>query len=388
MHLTILYLFTSLLGLIVVLITIVFRKNIYVNNYLSAYFLLGSLRFLMFALTNTVIVKEPNQADYAFTTLAWPLLFLYFKSLSKNKYSINIKSDLKHLVLPVFLFILVCFKSFLRDDVVLVLSNAGVIVVTIYTLGYCFWSYKLLKNKLWKKKSTFKPSEKKDIAVRKWSKFLFFLFTLILLRFLVNPIFNQEFKFLSNNNSNFLAFGALLWIVVYVKLLTSPEFLFGYEVFQDKINKYKIDFIVFDNQWNKTILHEITNKKDLVLSEYINDSFIEYIEQIEHIANHKKLFLQQGVNVEDVAKELKISKTHVVFLFKYYSKINFNEYKSNVRVKKAIKLIQDGYLVSNTMESLAVAVGFSTYSAFYKNFKGISGISPMEYYQNLTAELA
>jgi AraC-like DNA-binding protein len=340
----------------------------------------------MFAL-NSVIINEPNIADYAFTTLAWPLLFLYFKSLSYNKQVINLKSDLKHLVLPIFLFILVCFKSYLREDVVITLTKLGVPIVAIYTLGYCFWSYSLLKNNLWKKKSTFKPLQKKDIAIRKWSKFLFFLFTLILIRFLVNPIINQEFKFFSTNN-NFLAFGALMWIVVYVKLLTSPEFLFGYEVFQDKINKYKIDFIVFDNQWNKTITDEITNKKDLVLKETINSKYIEYIETIEHISQNNKLFFKQGIKVTDLANKMKIPKSHVVFIFKYYSKINFTEFKRNIRIKKAIQLMQDGYLTSNIMESLSEEIGFSTYSSFFKNFKETTGISPLEYFQKVKGEVA
>lgn len=386
MHLTILFLLTSLLGSIIVVISLLYRNNIYVNTYLSLYFFLGSLRFLMFAL-NLVIINEPNIADYAFTTLAWPLLFLYFKSLSYNKQVINIKSDLKHLVLPIILFILVCFKSYLREDVVITLTKLGVPIVTIYTLGYCLWSYSLLNNNLWKKKSTFKPLQKKDIPIRKWSKFLFFLFTLILLRFLVNPIINQELKFFSTNN-NFLAFGALMWIVVYVKLLTSPEFLFGYEVFQDKINKYKIDFIVFDNQWNKTITDEITNKKDLVLKETINSKYIEYIETIEHISQNNKLFFKQGIKATDLANKMKIPKSHVVFIFKYYSKINFTEFKRNIRIKKAIQLMQDGYLTSNIMESLSEEIGFSTYSSFFKNFKETTGISPLEYFQKVTGEIA
>ena len=386
MHLTILFLLTSLLGLIIVVISLLYRNNIYVNTYLSLYFFLGSLRFLMFAL-NSVIINGPNIADYAFTTLAWPLLFLYFKSLSYNKQVINLKSDLKHLVLPIFLFILVCFKIHLKEDVVITLTKVGVPIVAIYTLGYCFWSYNLLKKNLWKKKSTFKPTEKKDIAIRKWSKFLFFLFTLILIRFLVNPIINQEFKFFSTNN-NFLAFGALMWIVVYVKLLTSPEFLFGYEVFQDKINKYKIDFIVFDNQWNKTITDEITNKKDLVLKETINSKYIKYIETIEHISQNNKLFFKQGINANDLANKMKIPKSHVVFIFKYYSKINFTEFKRNIRIKKAIQLMQDGYLTSNIMESLSEEIGFSTYSSFFKNFKETTGVSPLEYFQKVKGEIA
>jgi transcriptional regulator GlxA family with amidase domain len=80
---------------------------------------------------------------------------------------------------------------------------------------------------------------------------------------------------------------------------------------------------------------------------------------------------------------MKTPKSHVVFLFKYYSKISFNEFKSTIRIKKAMQFLQVGYLASNTMESLAVEVGFSTYSSFFKNFKETTGISPLDYSQRI-----
>jgi hypothetical protein len=232
------------------------------------YFFLGSFRYLCYAITNIETLEKSNIADYAFTTLAWPLLFLYFKNLSSNKLIQNKKSDIKHLVLPFFLFILICFRSCIKDEISFILNKVGVSIVLIYTLGYYFWSLKILMGGLWKKRKSFKPSDKEQIAVRKWTKFLFIILTLMLFRFFANPIINQKFIFLNTNN-DFLIVGAVVWIVMYVKLLTSPEVLFGYKVFQDKLNKHKIDFFVFENQWNKSILTEITNKKDLVLNKKI-----------------------------------------------------------------------------------------------------------------------
>jgi AraC-like DNA-binding protein len=41
--------------------------------------------------------------------------------------------------------------------------------------------------------------------------------------------------------------------------------------------------------------------------------------------------------------------------------------------------MEEDYLKSNTMESLANDVGFSSYSPFFKSFKTITGLSPQEY---------
>jgi AraC-like DNA-binding protein len=247
-------------------------------------------------------------------------------------------------------------------------------------MNLSFPDYIILKKNLWVKKSSFKPVDKQQLAIRKWSKFLFIIFTLILGRFLINPILSQQYIFL-NTTDNFLFLAALLWIIVYIKLLTSPEFLFGYEVFQDKINTYKLNYYVFENQWNKNLLIEITNKKDLVLRETIDNKYIEYIETIDYISQNSNLFLKQGIKIVDLANKMKIPKSHVVFIFKYYSNISFNEFKRNFRIKKAMQLIHEGYLDTNIMEALAVEVGFSTYSSLFKNFKEITKISPLEYYQ-------
>ena len=53
-----------------------------------------------------------------------------------------------------------------------------------------------------------------------------------------------------------------------------------------------------------------------------------------------------------------------------------------------MQLIQEGYLVSNIMETLATEVGFSTYSSFFKNFKEITKIAPQEYSQKVIVALA
>lgn len=386
MLLNILYLFTSLLGLIVVLITIVYRNNRYMNTFLTLYFLLGSLRFLTYALTNMLTSARLSAADYAFTTLAWPLLFLYFKDLSTNNHMLKIKSDSKHFVLPIALFILICFENYIKDEIAIVLLKIGVPIVIMYTLVYCFWSYRILKKNLWVRNTSFKPTNKQQIAVSRWSKFLFVIFTLMLIRFLANPILNQQYIFF-NTSHNFLFVGAILWIIVYVKLLTSPEFLFGYEVFQDKINKFKIDFIVFDNQWQSTITDEITNKKDVVLKEIIDSKYIGYIETIERISQKTNLFFKQDIKTVDLAHKMRIPKSHLDFLFKYYSSISFNEFKRNLRIKKAMQLIQEGYLNTNTMDALALEVGFSTYSSFFKNFKEITTIAPQEYYHKIKVEI-
>ena len=378
MLINIFYLFTALLGIIVVLIALIHRSNGYVNCYLGLYFILGSFRFLIYALFKMHAIANTHMADYAFTIFAWPILYLYFTNLKNNKNKANIKVDFLHLILPFLLFMLASFKSYIVQRDVILLNKIGIPLVILYTLCYCYFSYRFLKNNVWKNNRELSLGNNHQIAISKWSKFLFSLFALMLARFLANPIINQEFTFL-NTSDSFLLFGALLWIIMYVKLLVSPEFLFGYDAFQDKSNELKMAFLVMDTKWEKTIIKEITNKKDLLLKDIMASKFVDYIENIEYLSSQTDLFFFKGFKLEDLALKMKIPKSHLFFIFKYYSEISFSDFKRTIRIKEAIRLIQNGYLNTNVIEALSEEIGFSTYSSFFKNFKEIMGTSPQDY---------
>jgi AraC-like DNA-binding protein len=87
--------------------------------------------------------------------------------------------------------------------------------------------------------------------------------------------------------------------------------------------------------------------------------------------------------LEDFAKELHIPIVHLLYVFKYHCSLTFVEYKKMIRIQDAIKLLESNFLKSNTMESLAKEVGFSSYKPFYVSFKSIMGVSPQEYFKNI-----
>lgn len=79
-----------------------------------------------------------------------------------------------------------------------------------------------------------------------------------------------------------------------------------------------------------------------------------------------------------------LPKYYLEFIFKYYCKVTFSDYKKIVRIYDAVKLINEGYLASNTLDSLSKKVGFASYNPFLINFKEILGISPFDYYKSRT----
>ena len=50
----------------------------------------------------------------------------------------------------------------------------------------------------------------------------------------------------------------------------------------------------------------------------------------------------------------------------------------------AVALIEEGYLKTNTLDSLSKKVGFNTYNSFFMGFKEITGKAPQNYVTTLT----
>lgn len=379
----IIYLLTALLGFItLLLIGFRYKTNRHSNCYFIVFLFLSSMRFLCFAIDDFVpfLGRYQKLIELSFTVPAWPLLYLYFKKLADNS-AVFKRKELLHLAVPSFVLLLICFKHYFSLETFVLLKKYLFIVVLVLNLSYCFASYKLLNNKVWKRKSDIIVVNQQNTIIMLWTKFLYVLLVLILIRYFINIAMNNGDYWYANQN-HFLWIGALIWIVLYVKILYSPEFLYGYDLIQRKIKEYQKHSIIFDNIWTLTTAKQVVNLQDLVLKEKIASQTASYIVSIEHLALNTNLFLSENFRTIDLANKLNIPKSHVLYLFKYHAKISFADFKKIIRIQKSIGLIEEGYLDTNTLESLAIITGFTSYSSFFKSFKSIIGVSPQEYLRN------
>ena len=264
------------------------------------------------------------------------------------------------------------------DYAVLTCWKIGFIIEIFINIAYAIASYKLLKEKLWKRKSDVLVINQQNNIIKRWTQLLFSIFTLMLIRFIIGLTLNDAFFWYINQNS-YLWVGAVIWIALYIKILYSPEFLYGYEIFQSKIKELKKHAIIFDNIWITKTSKEITNIQDLVLKEKIASNIENYILDIEQLALSTNLFFDKNFKPKNLADKLAIPKSHVLFVFKYHAAISFADFRKIIRIQKTILLIEEGYLKTNTMESLSDITGFKSYSNFFKSFKSITGVSPQVY---------
>jgi len=159
-------------------------------------------------------------------------------------------------------------------------------------------------------------------------------------------------------------------------IITSPEVLNGY--INQISRERELTSSVISN-WHWKSIHQISNAQDFQLSQKINTELDAYFQQIDQFIKHEHFFRQSGLSINDLALKLKMPKSHLSFIFKYHSTISFSDFKKFNRIQDAIALINEGYLKTNTFDSLSKKVGFSTYNTFYIAFKEVTNKAPQEY---------
>lgn len=209
------------------------------------------------------------------------------------------------------------------------------------------------------------------------------MFSLLLLmgfRFMVSLVIEVTSDHYNYGNS-FMWISSSIWLFIFFRILIFPEILNGYSYHTVEMPS-KEKPIMVPSFWKNEIGYKITNVQDLQLEKKIADLLIGYIAAIDNIKISSKLFRDSSINLSDLAYRLNIPKSHLTFLFKYYSKVSFSEYKKTVRIEDALELIDQGYLKNNTFDSLAREVGFASYNPFFTSFKEIVGLTPQEYFNS------
>lgn len=85
---------------------------------------------------------------------------------------------------------------------------------------------------------------------------------------------------------------------------------------------------------------------------------------------------REPLSLEDITRQIHISKYYFVKLFKQETGMTPYEYLLNYRINKAKELLRTAEAPIN---QIAGAVGFSSQNNFIKQFKAITGVTPLTY---------
>jgi len=97
-----------------------------------------------------------------------------------------------------------------------------------------------------------------------------------------------------------------------------------------------------------------------------------------------KLFLDQNLTINSLAKEIGINRTYLSQVINEFFNKNFSSFVNEFRIKEASKrLLEDKNI---TIEAVAFDVGFKSKSAFNNAFKQYTGVTPSFFIKNAKEE--
>lgn len=377
MFLSIVFFVTGLLGFLTFTVVITqYKSNRKVNFYLLVLFFFIALRFFLCGFYNLIpfwIDEEIACVFRSFGAVLFPCTYLYFKNLIINRKNAA-PEDLLHFVIPV----VFAFTNILIRKYASFLQFYLYFLFLLIPLYYLVLSYWALKNKIWFKKSKVLIVDRQKLLIRNWTFFFFTVCVLFVIRLDASLLFDVFVAGFSHGTS-YLWISALICCVLFFKILFTDEVLF---ITYNNLNKEerKDNFeLVFDDFWIISNETAIDNIEDLKLKERVESNLSAYIRKVEIMALEHFCFRNPSVSMRDFAISLGIPKSHLLYLFKYHSGVNFIEFKKAVRVYDTISLIESGYLSLNTVESLSEKAGFSSCSVFLLSFKEITDVDPQDY---------
>ena len=102
----------------------------------------------------------------------------------------------------------------------------------------------------------------------------------------------------------------------------------------------------------------------------------ELLERIKKLVSEEKLFLYPNLKVSDLAVRLHTNRNYIYHAINVEMGTSFSDYINSKRVDYASQLLEEHPELS--ISDVMVKSGFTSSSAFYRNFKKFKGITPTE----------
>jgi AraC-like DNA-binding protein len=261
-----------------------------------------------------------------------------------------------------------------KSDIAIVIFSATLALYGVYFVMI----FRLLYRHVWKRSSEFMTVERQNKVIRNWTIFMYSIMVGMLVRSFLTFSMN-DFTYYGESEPSMLWLGAILWMALFVKVMITPEILYGYQIFNKIKEKPGIQQLVLGEIWSaeKSVV-PIENERDKKLQEKVAPQINSYLQKIEDKLLHSDLLKNPDFGIDELAAETGIPSSHLNFIFRYHSRESFNDCKRLLRIKEAVRILEDKSQQALTFEAIASQVGFSSYSTFYNSFKNIMGITPME----------
>jgi AraC-like DNA-binding protein len=230
------------------------------------------------------------------------------------------------------------------------------------SIAYLFFQWKLVVG--YKKELLLDKYEDHTNEVMKWLKTFNWLFSSSILGYIILFIIISSDPSLAKSEQIMLIPGYILsfsFLGLSTYLLVHPQVLFGLPYVKSESTSVRDLYII---------------KNDTIP---VPKEYDEEIYQLKKYFEEQHSYLNNDLNINEVAVALDIPAREVSFIINQHFNQRFTDFVNMYRIKYVNQKIKTGYLNKFTVESLSKEAGFSSKSTFNVAFKKVNQCTPSEY---------
>ena len=211
------------------------------------------------------------------------------------------------------------------------------------------------------KLNDFKFSNNQKIPFGYLALFLLFFFIHFLTTLIIGIRLNPQYDDLLNHTDdlNVLLISSRTSFTLFILVsLFHPKLVFE-KYFNDQSVIARKTSVTTNSDSQKYDLDEI----DKIFSEYINS----------------KPFLEMGFSLNSMSDGMKLPVHQISYFIKQRNNQSFNDWKNELRINHAVKLIESGEAKQLTLESISMQCGYRSRANFVDAFKKVMNMTPSDY---------
>ena len=397
--------YICLLGMFLSLMLLIFNKGYKsANRFLAGVFFFGSMFYLtifVFFFGESLFFTAIFEASIpSFFYLIGPLFYFYIRSVLRDEVRLS-KLDYLHFLIFVVVFLgtlpilfsswehkLEVARNILNKNwfgpytqINAILSQkANTILRGVHLLFYLV----LIWLTFYKYKSQLKQNlldTKQYHIINNWLIVLCLLFTMAAVSFLLTvfQVFLFPLKILLVQATYYqTVIMSVSYLIINLGLMFNPQILYGLPFEKkDRFHNLPLD------QDNTST--DLTTQKE----EAINNPGCyspEYLHQIELsilYAETEMRYLDPKFKMEHISTDSGIPLHHLAYYFSNFHPLKYTDWRNNLRIRHAMKLITEGALSYHSFEGIFYKCGFTNHTTFNRAFKTITRMTPGDFHKSL-----
>ena len=403
--------YICLLGLFLPVVLFFYNKGFKSANRFLAGFLFFASLYLLESFTFFYVDSKAIVAFFTNTHglyyLIGPFAFLYVRSTLKDNSRLT-KIDVLHFI-PFFTFFIGflpymvspwSYKLMIAENILSenwdmqqfhlnwiiphkVDQLLNVIQIYFYSIALWFliWKYK--------RKSGVKVMAEAQYALVKRWLFVFTAFiSVITLNFtyaMVNMWVYDDKSIFLEKASMALFFASVIYVLMNMTVMFFPHILYGLPF------EFKKQDEVVDESFDMEVELSISEETETIQADppekhiaagapqLFSDEYIEKISDVLEKIIKQGLFLKPDFLMLSITETEGLPVHHLSYYFNSILKTSFTEWRNNLRIQYAKKLMEQGSNTSFTLSGIADKCGYNTPSTFIRAFKQYTGKTPREY---------